>query len=202
VADIESRKATVRAQDAGRFGLLDGSKESHERFSRQWSALQKAGKYFGYDVAFDDSSGRRNTKREHHIEHLAMLMAEVLFGRPGRGRQVRDWTEKKLHRLGWTYYYTKRGNPGLKDSQIVNLIISKDSHAEFGKDAERLRQRLHAAKRAFFEECAANEDVFYEHDLDVLKMMGLEPSPREARRYVAGPHLGTPWCMIDFGPVK
>ena len=90
MVDIESRKATVRAL----------YRESpHELRPEASRALAEAEKYFGVGPTRrkDLPPNILEAARYHDVVILARLMAEVLFGRPGRGRQTKDWSEGKLY---------------------------------------------------------------------------------------------------------
>jgi hypothetical protein len=134
-------------------------------------------------------------------------MAEVLFGKPGRGRQVRDWTDDKLRRLGKTYWHTVTYQPPtknpkkLRDGAVAKLISERDSRW-FGKDPERIRRQLPKAKRIFYEECVKDiEDGCFPGDDDpaILKKMGVSLPEQQPLNLTALPHLGTPWVWIDLG---
>jgi hypothetical protein len=144
MVDIESRKATVRAL----------YRESpHELRPEASRALAEAEEYFGVGPTRrkDLPPNILEAARYHDVVILARLMAEVLFGRPGRGRQTKDWSEGKLYILGQAYFYVKRKKPTLKDRQIAEIFAGQHSDDfgknGFGKDAELIRQRLPAAKR-------------------------------------------------------
>jgi hypothetical protein len=132
-------------------------------------------------------------------------MAEVLFGRPGRGRQVKDWDEAKLHALGRVYFYIKKKKPAFSDRQIAEIFAEQHSDEfgknGFGKDAELIRQRLPAAKRTFVECCVGRgssyvSDVFWEEEVYILEKMRV--TPPAPMTLVAGPHHGAPFIWFKF----
>jgi len=188
MVDIESRKATVRAL----------YRESpHELRPEASRALAEAEEYFGVGPTRrkDLPPNILEVARYHDVVILARLMAEVLFGKPGRGRQTKDWSEGKLYILGQAYFYVKRKKPALKDRQIAEIFAGQHSDDfgknGFGKDAELIRQRLPAAKRVFTEYCVGKASgyvnaVFCEEEIFVLEKMGLI-APRPPVNLVAGP---------------
>jgi hypothetical protein len=204
MGDIESRKATVRAQYEKDFEAL---------LLRSGKALDKAAKYFGVEPSgrlLKEAEGEKDpllrTKKKQEANAyvtslLAHLMAEVLFGKPGRSRQIKDWTDDKLRHLGRVYWYLATAHPQLRDPKIAKMISERDVRW-FGDDPERIRQRLPKAKRIFYEECAQDVEDGYvrgeTEDVAVLKRMGLSwPEPR-IRNFLAGPHLGKPWILFDL----
>jgi hypothetical protein len=101
MADIKSRMQTVRAL------YRENPYELRPEASR---ALAEAEKYFGVDLTRrkDLPPSVLESARYYDAVVLARLMAEVLFGRPGRGRQTKDWSEGKLYNLGQVYFYVKK----------------------------------------------------------------------------------------------
>jgi hypothetical protein len=150
VVDIESRKATV---------LAHFKQAPFEPRIEAIRAFHEAAKYFGLKQDFDDlereiggsksSEGwrERSERRAALTSQLAHLMAEVLFGKPGRGRQVKDWTEQKLYALGRAHAHF-RSVSDATDAQFAEML-SKNRWRIFGKDPEAIRQRLPTAKRLF-----------------------------------------------------
>jgi hypothetical protein len=111
MVDIESRKATVRAL----------YRESpHELRPEASRALAEAEKYFGVGPTRrkDLPPNILEAARYHDVVILARLMAEVLFGRPGRGRQTKDWSEGKLYILGQAYFYVKKRSRPLRTGRL------------------------------------------------------------------------------------
>ena len=124
-------------------------------------------------LEFAVNSVRRRTQREFHFRARGIQIydrflrtnsrsetnaeSEVLFGKPGRGRQIKDWDEGKLHALGQVYFYIKKKKPAFRDRQIAEIFAEQYSDEfgknGFGKDAELIRQRLPTAKRAFVKYC-------------------------------------------------
>jgi hypothetical protein len=128
VGDIKKRMAAIRAR---RFG-------KHFDFYSDgtgWEALKRAKAYFGVNA--------------DHI--VAMAMAEVLFGAPGRGRKKgsQSWDDKHLIRLGRAYYIVKRKHPDLTDTKIAQIISLSPDYKEYRGNSEPLRQRLRKAKRVY-----------------------------------------------------
>jgi hypothetical protein len=201
MVDIESRKATVRAL----------YRESpHELRPEASRALAEAEKYFGVGPTRrkDLPPNILEAARYHDVVILARLMAEVLFGRPGRGRQTKDWSEGKLYILGQAYFYVKKKKPALKDRQIAEIFAGQHSDEfgknGFGKDAELIRQRLPAAKRVFVEYCVGKAsgfvcDVFCEEEVYILEKMGV--TPPAPMTLVAGPHHGAPFIWFKVSRV-
>ena len=123
MADIKSRMASVR----GKYRQADVIE------ILGWDdALKQAAAYFGHN----------------DCETLAIIMAHVLFGRPGRGRQVKEWTEIRLIELGEACLRLKK-ETGFKDRRIAELLSKT---GQFGKDVEAIRQRLPEAKRLYVED--------------------------------------------------
>jgi hypothetical protein len=123
MANLESKKQTVKAQFKQRDLWL----------RQEWvPALREAAKFFETDV---------------HDGWLVWALAQIVFGKTGRGRQVKDWHPIKMIDLAQLYFshYEKMG---LTDSNIAKLI-AKDAPARFGGDAEQIRKVLPRAKRLF-----------------------------------------------------
>jgi hypothetical protein len=161
MGDIKSRMETVRAQSRRhRFNTPD-----------EWlGALKRAEEYFDcriFGEKYDQAAALR----------LAIAMAQVLFGRPGRGRQIKDWTEDKLRLLGrglfYRRFYSKSG-ARLRDAQYARLV-SEERPPRFGANPELIRQKLPAARRAFIRHCAEVAISAYPDDEDrgLLREMGL-----------------------------
>ena len=201
MADIKSRMETVRAL------YRENPYELRPEASR---ALAEAEKYFGVDPTRrkDLPPSVLESARYYDVVVLARLMAEVLFGRPGRGRQTKDWSEGKLYNLGQAYFYVKKKKPALKDRQIAEIFAEQHSDEfgknGFGKDAELIRQRLPAAKRVFVEYCVGKAngfvyDVFCEEEVYILEKMGV--TPPAPMTLVAGPHHGAPFIWFKVSRV-
>jgi hypothetical protein len=144
MADIKSRLATVRAQYRQTLGLRFplGALDCLNLMSECHDSLREAAEYFG--VAQDERL-------------LTLLMAQVLFGEPGPGRQVKDWTREKLYHLGKAYWCLKTENRRLGDAKIAKLICGQQAE-RFGKDPEVIRKQLREAKVMFFREIGPDEE--------------------------------------------
>ena len=197
MANINSRKETVRA--------LYQQNPSELR-PEALRALKRAEEYFGYPFSKPEKGVPPDLLEKFQYRDLVILarmMAEVLFGKPGRGRQIKDWDEGKLHALGQVYFYIKKKKPAFRDRQIAEIFAEQYSDEfgknGFGKDAELIRQRLPAAKRAFVKYCKAKASgfinaVFCEEEVYILEKMGV--TPPAPITLVAGPHLGTPFIWF------
>jgi hypothetical protein len=198
MANIESRKATVRA--------LYRENPSELR-PEALKAFARAEEYFG----FGSLAKRREDLPPDLLEKLwyrdvlilARLMAEVLFAKPGRGRQTKDWSEGKLHNLGQVYFYMKKRKPALSDRQIAE-VLAEQPECGFGKNAELIRQRLPSAKRIFVEYCVCRAssfvyDVFCEEEVYILEKKGV--TPPAPMTLVAGPHHGAPFIWFKVSRV-
>jgi hypothetical protein len=117
MADIKSRMETVRAL------YRENPYELRPEASR---ALAEAEKYFGVDLTRrkDLPPSVLESARYYDAVVLARLMAEVLFGRPGRGRQTKDWSEGKLYNLGQVYFYVKKRSRPLRTGRWTVLSTS------------------------------------------------------------------------------
>jgi hypothetical protein len=153
MADIKSRMDNVRAQyrqmrghrwPLGALECLNLIEECHD-------SLGKAAEYFGVE-------------RDNSI--LTLLMARVLFGEPGRGRQVKDWTRVQLYHLGKAYWCLKTENLRLGDAKIAKMICRQQPE-RFGKEPEVVRKQLRQAKTMFFREIGPDEE---EDDALIEKM--------------------------------
>jgi hypothetical protein len=144
MADIKSRMDTVRARyrqvrgyrwPLGGLEGLDLIKECHD-------ALVRAAEYFGV---------------ERKDSMLTLLMAHVLFGESGRGRQVKDWTRVQLYHLGKAYWCLKTENWRLGDGKIAKLICREQAE-RFGENPELVRKQLAQAKLMFFREISPDKE--------------------------------------------
>ncbi|MFZ2080309.1 MAG: hypothetical protein WAV38_27400 [Xanthobacteraceae bacterium] len=93
-------------------------------------------------------------------EKLLHLLAEAIFGPPGKGGRPRgtqtSWGNR-LFLLGRIYEKKKRENPKLSDAKIAKLI--KDEHREFKHDQpDQIRQRLRVAHEKYEWACEEASD--------------------------------------------
>jgi hypothetical protein len=131
-------------------------------------ALAKAAEHYGLDP-----------KNSVHREMLLLVLADVLFGSPGKKGRPKGtrttWGNETLLDLGWIYEKTKRQNPKLSAAKIAELIHSE--HKEFQNiDVEQIRQKLPEARREWLQE----RYPFYFYDYP------LEAEDREPEDYEPG----------------
>jgi hypothetical protein len=91
-------------------------------------------------------------KNPRDRERLLHILAEALFGAPGKKGRPRDsataWPGPRPITLGKIYEKKKKQNPTLSDAKIAKRI--KAEHDEFkNDDAEQIRQRLRKAHRGY-----------------------------------------------------
>jgi len=81
-------------------------------------------------------------------ETLALLMAEILFGKTERGRSrgTKTWTEQEYLNLADAAGMLWKKNPKLSDARIATLLSKTEAFKKYS--AEVLRQRMKEAKRA------------------------------------------------------
>src|SRR5262249_46396839 len=103
-----------------------------ESDSDSYAALDLAKKYF-------------NTA---NTEELALVMAEILFGKHERGRSkgTKTWTYQEYLNLADAAGTLWKKNPKLSDARIATLLSKTDAFKKFSPDV--LRQRLPEAKKA------------------------------------------------------
>jgi hypothetical protein len=131
IGAIKYRMLAIRAMRRGE-AWCEGSE-----FFNGDRALEKAAKYFE-TLDLTDPEDR---------DELLHILAEVLFGRDVAGRPTgqKQWTEKKLARLGRLEIEIKQKYPKLKgDSKIAKIIVTE--HKEF-QSADVVRRRLPDARR-------------------------------------------------------
>ena len=142
MADLKTRMKTVRALFHQHVGGKTNNAEYDKWYAECLASLRQAEKYFGFKKPTppEDEAGR-----EAYEDLLLFAMAQILFGKPGRGRQVKEWTDGKLHLLKFAHGLL-RGR-GLSDAQIAQQLCEWDPD-RFGRDPERIRKLLPRAKRA------------------------------------------------------
>ena len=103
-----------------------------EEDADSWEALDRAKQYFG-----------TSESRE-----LALLMAEVLFGKQERGRSkgTKTWTYQKYLELAVAASALWEKNPKLSDARVATLLSKTEAYKKFS--AEVLRQHMKGAKQA------------------------------------------------------
>jgi hypothetical protein len=168
VADIKKRMAAVKAKRFPGFVRLPGeTQRAAKRFLDQgvdpqlvaefeksaervaeikgfeededsWKALDRAEQYFG-------------TSEERQ---LALLMAEVLFGKQERGRSKgtkTTWTYQKYLELADAASALWEKNPKLSDARVATLLSKTEAYKKI--PAEVLRQHMKGAKQAAWDYC-------------------------------------------------
>jgi hypothetical protein len=116
-----------------------------EEDADSWEALDRAKQYFGTS--------------ESRV--LALLMAEVLFGKQERGRSKgtkTTWTYQKYLELAVAASALWEKNPKLSDARVATLLSKTEAYKKF--PAEVLRQHMKGAKQAardYLEDMAIEE---------------------------------------------
>jgi hypothetical protein len=109
-----------------------------------YEALDRAKQYFG----IADTT------------HLALLMAEVLFGKEERGRAkgTKTWSYQQYLQLADAASELWKKNPKLSDARIATFLSKTDEFKKFS--AEVLRQHMRGARQAardYLEDMAIEE---------------------------------------------
>jgi hypothetical protein len=140
----------------GPGGVVLGS-----RLIAQQKAFDKALKRCGLEELYNSPDvmhpdGTRYSPRALAMQTLARLLAEAQFGesKGGGGRQVREWSLRKIHSLAAAYALFRLAVPfsEVRDAQYAKQLAEKRPH-EFGKDPEAIRQRLPGVKRMIKAHC-------------------------------------------------
>ena len=174
MSDIKKRMASVKAKRfrgvvslpgerqrvARRFGDLGMDPQHIAEFLKRDEKIARMRFFCADAVSYEALDCAKQYFGIADTKHLALLMAEVLFGKHERGRAkgTKTWSYEQYLRLADAASELWKKNPRLSDARIATLLGKTDEFKKF--PVEVLRQRMRGAKQAardYLEDMAADE---------------------------------------------